>query len=119
MTTLEYALPIGCTIASGVAAALSRVWATQAREDRKYTEAESASVQQAEQRIDRKFQIVHDLHDCVARTIKAVSEPPDLTAFRAMVARDAKREPTDPTPTVQFDMPATLDPGGRTGEMRS
>lgn len=114
MTTLEYALLIGGLIAHGTLTAFT--WAN--RNDAKRSERNAADTEariaQAEGRIRDHAADVEGWHGCLKP-----ADPAQNEAFRLMAARDAIRPATDANLTrVNFDLPATLDPGGRTGEMK-
>lgn len=98
MTTTEYALSIGGPIASFVGAWVARCYAKEAKDHREGAAAEAVTVANDAARVDKKHQIVHDLHDCVIHHVKPA--------------------PYAGPSSVSFDLPKVLDPEGRTGEVK-
>jgi hypothetical protein len=97
-TTLDYALPIGCALASFVGAWVSHVRAKDAGYANQSANAAAARSHEDANRVSRQSQHVHDLHDCVRQAV-----------------------PTCPyagPSSVSFDLPKVLDPEGRTGEVK-
>lgn len=98
MTTTEYALSVGCALASFVGAWVSHVRAKDAGYANQSANAAAARSHEDANRADRAKQHVNDLHDCVRQAV-----------------------PTCPyagPSSVSFDLPKVLDPEGRTGEVK-
>jgi hypothetical protein len=98
MTTTEYALPIGCTLACFVGALVSHVRAKDSGYASQSANAAAARAHEDANRSDRAKQHVRDLHDCVIHHVKPA--------------------PYAGPSSVSFDLPKVLDPDGRTGEVK-
>ena len=99
MTLIEYALPLGCAIASAVAAYLAhcRAWDAKRSRDEAYDLNEQTVA--CESRIRVMHDRVSDLHDCVREAVPV--KPYQPTGFADYVAWASRQPMTDPTPTIQ------------------
>lgn len=117
MTTLEYALPVGGAIASIVAAWMAHERAHDAKRYRDEAYDLNEQSVACESRIRVMHDRVSDLHDCVREAVPVKPYQPTL-ATAADLVRYGMTQPVQDQATIQFDLPGTLDPEGRTGECR-